>query len=133
VKKSLMLLVVIVFLAAVGGFPIQEVSAQSCPGDLMSPEWTECKRFVLNACAYAPPNTNCEYAALMQYAQFRQRQQQQMQCPATHPIKGNFTTYNGERCIFHVPGGQFYNATKPEKCYATPRDAFADGCRQSLR
>jgi nuclease-like protein len=26
-------------------------------------------------------------------------------CPATHPIKGNFTTYSGERCIYHVPGG----------------------------
>ena len=22
-------------------------------------------------------------------------------CPASHPIKGNFTTYNGERCIYH--------------------------------
>ena len=28
-------------------------------------------------------------------------------CPATHPIKGNFTTYSGERCIYHVRGGQF--------------------------
>jgi hypothetical protein len=28
-------------------------------------------------------------------------------CPATHPIKGNFTTYSGERCIFHMRGGQF--------------------------
>jgi hypothetical protein len=40
-------------------------------------------------------------------------------CPATHPIKGNFTTYSGERCIYHMPGGRFYGKTKPERCYAT--------------
>jgi hypothetical protein len=33
-------------------------------------------------------------------------------CPVTHPIKGNFTTYSGERCIFHVRGGKFYEKTK---------------------
>jgi hypothetical protein len=40
-------------------------------------------------------------------------------CPTTHPIKGNFTTYSGERCIYHVPGGEFYVKTNPERCYAT--------------
>jgi hypothetical protein len=55
------------------------------------------------------------------------------QCPSTHIIKGNFTTYNGERCIFHVPGGEFYQKTKPEKCYVSHQDAIADGCRQSKR
>ena len=54
-------------------------------------------------------------------------------CPATHPIKGNFTTYSGERCIYHVPGGQFYDKTKPERCYATDEDARKDGCRRSKR
>ncbi len=44
-------------------------------------------------------------------------------CPESHPIKGNFTTYSGERCIYHVPGGQFYNRTKPERCYATGDEA----------
>jgi hypothetical protein len=29
-------------------------------------------------------------------------------CPLTHPIKGNFTTYSGERCIYHKKGGQYY-------------------------
>lgn len=55
------------------------------------------------------------------------------QCPATHPIKGNFTTYSGERCIYHVPGGAFYGKTKPERCYASADDARADGCRASKR
>jgi hypothetical protein len=55
------------------------------------------------------------------------------QCPLSHVIKGNFTTYNGERCIYHVPSGAFYDKTKPERCYVTHQDAVADGCRQSKR
>jgi micrococcal nuclease len=54
-------------------------------------------------------------------------------CPATHPIKGNFTTYSGERCIYHVPGGAFYGKTKPERCYASDEEARQDGCRPSRR
>ena len=44
-------------------------------------------------------------------------------CPTTHPIKGNFTTSLGERCIDHPPGGMFYTRTRPERCYATGADA----------
>ena len=55
------------------------------------------------------------------------------ECPGTHPIKGNFTTSSGERCIYHVPGGQFYNKTKPERCYASRDEANVDGCRASKR
>jgi hypothetical protein len=54
-------------------------------------------------------------------------------CAPDHPVKGNFTTYNGEPCIYHVPGGNFYAKTKPERCYATEGDARADGCRRSSR
>jgi hypothetical protein len=54
-------------------------------------------------------------------------------CPLPHPIKGNFTTYSGERCIYHMKGGQFYAKTKPERCYATEADAVKDGCRRSRR
>lgn len=54
-------------------------------------------------------------------------------CPNSHPIKGNFTTYSGEPCIYHVAGGQFYGKTKPERCYATEAEARADGCRGSKR
>ncbi len=54
-------------------------------------------------------------------------------CPTTHPIKGNFTTYSGEPCIYHVPGGAFYGRTKPERCYATEDEARTDGCRRSKR
>jgi hypothetical protein len=54
-------------------------------------------------------------------------------CPATHPIKGNFTPSSGELCIYHLPGGGFYGKTKPERCYATDDDARQDGCRKSRR
>jgi hypothetical protein len=54
-------------------------------------------------------------------------------CPLTHPIKGNFTTSSGERCIYHMKGGQYYGKTKPERCYATEADAVKDGCRRSKR
>ena len=54
-------------------------------------------------------------------------------CPLTQPIKGNFTTYSGERCIYHMKGGQFYGKTKPERCYATEEEAVKDGCRRSKR
>jgi hypothetical protein len=54
-------------------------------------------------------------------------------CPATHPIKGNFTTHSGERCIYHPPSGAFYSKTKPERCYASGEEALRDGCRASKR
>jgi hypothetical protein len=53
-------------------------------------------------------------------------------CPITHPIKGNFTpTDPRERCIYHIPGADFYDRTKPERCYAIDADAVKDGCRRS--
>ena len=58
---------------------------------------------------------------------------QGMSCPVSYPIKGNFTTYSGERCIHHLPGGEFYGKTRPERCYATEADAVKDGCRRSKR
>jgi hypothetical protein len=54
-------------------------------------------------------------------------------CPWTHPVKGNFTTYSGERCIYHTPGGEFYGKTRPERCYVTEYDAWQDGCRATRR
>ena len=52
-------------------------------------------------------------------------------CPADFPIKGNFTTHSGERCIYHLPGQRFYHKTKAERCYANEADAVQDGCRKS--
>ena len=52
-------------------------------------------------------------------------------CPASHPIKGNFTTNSGERCIYHMPKQRFYEKTKPERCYATEEESKINGCRAS--
>src|SRR4051794_26607388 len=48
------------------------------------------------------------------------------ECPADHPIK-----VNSSSGIYHVPGGRSYARTKPERCYATPEDAEADGFRRA--
>ncbi len=46
--------------------------------------------------------------------------------PETHPIKVNVSSG-----IFHVPGGRFYDRTKPQRCYPTAAAAEADGYRRS--
>ncbi len=52
-------------------------------------------------------------------------------CPVSHPLKGNISS-NDER-IVHRPGQDYYDATNPERCFATLTDAQADGFRPSLR
>ncbi len=47
-------------------------------------------------------------------------------CPVGHPIKANDNSG-----IFHVPGGQFYARTRPERCYTSAEAAIADGYRQA--
>src|SRR6266511_3081844 len=57
-------------------------------------------------------------------------------CPSTHPIKGNFTPSSGERCIAHLPGGQFYDKTKPEMCHEfwfESNQGQARRCRQASK
>jgi hypothetical protein len=45
-------------------------------------------------------------------------------CPDSHPIKGN-----RDSMIYHVPGGRYFNRTKPEECFASESDAVAAGYR----
>ena len=51
-----------------------------------------------------------------------------MACPATYPIEGNRASM-----FFHLPGGDFYDATRTEECFASPSDAEAAGYRASQR
>lgn len=51
-------------------------------------------------------------------------------CPAGYPVKGN-DGQSGH--IYHVPGGQFYNATRPERCFSDGAAAEAAGYRRSQR
>ncbi|AEO93850.1 membrane associated protein [Bacillus phage G] len=46
-------------------------------------------------------------------------------------IKGNIKT-NGER-VYHVPGGQLYDATRAEKMFYTEEEAIKAGFRKSKR
>jgi micrococcal nuclease len=55
-------------------------------------------------------------------------------CPAAQPIKGQYTTYTGGgRCVYHLPDGERYSATKADRCYATVEDARQEGCVASRR
>jgi len=54
-------------------------------------------------------------------------------CPVLQPVKGSSTVYSGGRCIYYVPEGELYGATKPERCYKSVDDARLDGCQPSRR
>jgi hypothetical protein len=51
-----------------------------------------------------------------------------MACPDSHPVKGNRGSM-----IYHLPGAEFYEQTRPEDCFASPADAEAGGYRRSQR
>jgi hypothetical protein len=46
--------------------------------------------------------------------------------PDSHPVKVKVSSG-----IFHVPGGRFYDRTRPDRCYPTAAAAEADGYRRS--
>jgi micrococcal nuclease len=48
-------------------------------------------------------------------------------CPSEAPIKGN------QSGIYHVPGGQSYERTIPEECFASEEEAQAAGYRKAQR
>ncbi len=49
-------------------------------------------------------------------------------CPVSHPVKARLASG-----IFHVPGGQSYDRTRADRCYADPAAAEADGLRRAKR
>jgi len=49
-------------------------------------------------------------------------------CPASHPIKAK----DGSG-LYHVPGGNAYERTIPDRCYSSVDDAEADGYRPAQR
>lgn len=49
-------------------------------------------------------------------------------CPSTHPVKAKEGSH-----IFHVPGGQSYDRTMPDRCYVDAAAAEADGFRAAKR
>jgi hypothetical protein len=49
-------------------------------------------------------------------------------CPVTHPVKAKIASG-----IFHVPGGQSYERTRPDRCYVDAAGAESDGLRPAKR
>jgi hypothetical protein len=49
-------------------------------------------------------------------------------CPLSHPVKAKASSG-----IYHVPGGQSYERTTPDRCYLSPAAAEADGYRAAKR
>jgi len=49
-------------------------------------------------------------------------------CPENKPIKGN-----AQSGIYHMPGGQYYKATRPERCFTSEEEAQNAGYRKSTR
>ncbi len=49
-------------------------------------------------------------------------------CPPSHPVKAKLASG-----VFHLPGMTNYDRTKPDRCYADPATAEADGLRQAKR
>ena len=49
-------------------------------------------------------------------------------CPTSHPVKAK----DGSG-LYHVPGGNAYERTIPDMCYASAEDAESDGYRPAQR
>jgi hypothetical protein len=49
-------------------------------------------------------------------------------CPLSHPVKAKLSSG-----IYHLPGGQNYERTKPDRCYVDAAAAEADGLRAAKR
>jgi hypothetical protein len=49
-------------------------------------------------------------------------------CPASYPVKAKLASG-----IYHCPGGQSYDRTRPDRCYRDRAAAEADGLRAAKR
>ena len=105
-RRSLVLLVVA---AAVGGAISWWRARSATPVPAAPPQWPDFANVPSAAAAtWKPANADGS-------------------TPEGHPIK-----LKAASGIFHVPGGRFYDRTKPDRCYATATDAEADGYRPAV-
>ena len=54
-------------------------------------------------------------------------------CPISHPVKGAVNPSNSGERLYHLPGGEAYAKTQPERCYASAEEAREDGTRRAQR
>ncbi len=55
-------------------------------------------------------------------------QAKSVNCPNDKPIKGN-----AQSGIYHIPDGQYYIKTRPERCFATEEEAQKADYRKSKK
>jgi hypothetical protein len=53
-------------------------------------------------------------------------------CPISHPVKGALLPGTNDR-VFHMPGGEGYAKTQPDRCYQNAEEAREDGGRRAQR
>jgi micrococcal nuclease len=53
-------------------------------------------------------------------------------CPISHPLKGALVPGSNAR-VYHLPGGEAYAKTQPDRCYANAEEAREDGGRRAQR
>jgi micrococcal nuclease len=54
-------------------------------------------------------------------------------CPISHPVKGAPNSSNSVERLYHVPGGEAYAKTQPDRCYTNAEEAREDGTRRAQR
>ena len=54
-------------------------------------------------------------------------------CPISHPVKGAANPSNSVERLYHVPGGEAYAKTQPDRCYTNAEEAREDGTRRAQR
>jgi micrococcal nuclease len=54
-------------------------------------------------------------------------------CPISHPVKGALNPSNSGERLYHVPGGEAYTKTQPDRCYTNAEEAREDGTRRARR
>lgn len=54
-------------------------------------------------------------------------------CPISHPVKGAVNPSNSGERLYHLPGGEAYAKTQPERCYVNAEEAREDGTRRAQR
>jgi hypothetical protein len=115
--------ILLVALAAAGGLAYTWWRDRTDDNDPSPPEWPPL-RPVADPVTHVPQSTSANGAD--DDTEAWRAPADDGSCPDGFPVKVNATSG-----IFHVPGGRFYDRTKPDRCYSTAAAAEADGYRQA--
>ena len=110
----------LMLIALVGGATLAWLREREAPSELDPPQWPPLEPDDPRAAVAERESPDADTSAAWSAPQ------EDGSCPPGYDVKVN--TNSG---IFHVPGGRFYERTRPHRCYATAEVAVADGYRQS--